>query len=309
MNHFQHENAIVESQDIGDNTRIWAFSHVLPGAKIGSDCNICDHTFIENDVIIGDRVTIKCGVQLWDALRVENDVFIGPNVTFTNDKYARSKQYPEKYQETYMEEGCSIGANATILPGIRIGAKAIVGAGSVVTHDVPPYAIVTGNPARIEGYISTYAEDQKLAITQANQVDRSTTYESGVQLIELGHLEDLRGNLTVGEVDKELPFIPKRIYTMSDVPSKHVRGAYSLKSCHRFIVCMNESVQIVCDNGKYRHQICLDTPTVGLYVPNLIWTSFYKFSKDTILTVLASNTYSSDDYLRDYAQFKEYISS
>src|SRR5215469_12222781 len=118
---FQHPNALVESSRIGAGTRIWAFSHVLPGAVIGADCNICDHVFIENDVIIGDRVTIKCGVQIWDGLRLEDDVFIGPNATFTNDPFPRSKIRPARFERTLIKRGASIGANATILPGITVG--------------------------------------------------------------------------------------------------------------------------------------------------------------------------------------------
>ncbi len=145
--------SIVETESIGPNTRIWSFTKILAGAVIGSDCNICDHVFIENDVRLGDRVTVKCGVQLWDGIRVEDDVFIGPNATFTNDLFPRSKQYPEKFQETILRKGCSIGANATILCGIEIGERAIVGAGSVVTKNVPPDAIVYGNPAVVQRYI------------------------------------------------------------------------------------------------------------------------------------------------------------
>jgi UDP-2-acetamido-3-amino-2,3-dideoxy-glucuronate N-acetyltransferase len=150
---FSHEHALVEpGAEIGDRTRIWAFTHVLAGARIGADCNICDHVFIENDVIVGDRVTIKCGVQLWDGIRLADDVFIGPNATFTNDLFPRSKKYPESFLQTHIQSGASIGANATILAGLTIGEKAMVGAGSVVTKDVPPYAIVVGNPARIIRY-------------------------------------------------------------------------------------------------------------------------------------------------------------
>lgn len=149
-NHFVHEHAIVEAGAvIGTNTRIWAFAHILGGAKLGADCNICDHVFIENDVLVGDRVTVKCGVQLWDGLRVADDVFIGPNATFTNDLFPRSKQYPEKFSLTFIERGASIGANATILAGVRIGEQAMIGAGSVVTKDVPARAVVIGNPARV----------------------------------------------------------------------------------------------------------------------------------------------------------------
>jgi acetyltransferase-like isoleucine patch superfamily enzyme len=149
---FKHSHALVESEHIGANTRIWAFVHVLPDARIGSDCNICDHVFIENDVIIGDRVTVKCGVQLWDGVHLEDDVMVGPNATFTNDLFPRSKQ-PFELRRTIVKRGASIGANATILCGITIGEKAMVGAGSVVIKDVPDGAVVVGNPARIIRYM------------------------------------------------------------------------------------------------------------------------------------------------------------
>jgi len=140
--------ADVQSESIGLGTSIWQFCVVLPEAQIGNECNICSHCFIENDVIVGDRVTVKCGVQLWDGLRIENDVFIGPNVTFTNDMQPRSKQYPEVFYQTIIREGASIGANATILPGIEIGQGAMVGAGAVVTKSVAAGLTVVGNPAK-----------------------------------------------------------------------------------------------------------------------------------------------------------------
>ena|ERR1035437_5490170 len=143
-----HPLADVQSSSIGRDTRIWQFSVVLPEAKIGERCNLCSSVFVENDVEIGDDVTIKNGVQLWDGLRVGNKVFIGPNVTFANDRYPRSKCYPAEFLKTYIEDGASIGANATILGGVRIGAGAMVGAGSVVTRDVPAGELWVGNPAR-----------------------------------------------------------------------------------------------------------------------------------------------------------------
>ena len=151
---FVHPLADVASGDVGDGTRIWQFVVVLAGAKIGVDCNICAHVFIENDVVIGDRVTIKSGVQLWNGLRLRNDVFVGPNATFTNDRYPRSKHHHDKYLETIIEDGASIGAGAVILPGLTIGAGSLVAAGAVVTKDVNPRSLVCGNPARHVRFIA-----------------------------------------------------------------------------------------------------------------------------------------------------------
>lgn len=144
-----HKLSDVQSSNIGKNTNVWQFSVILPGAVIGDDCNICAHTFIENDVLIGDRVTIKSGVYLWDGVTLEDDVFIGPCVAFTNDKKPRSKAYPEQFLRIVVKKGASIGANATILPGVVIGEGAMVGAGAVVTKDVPANSTVVGNPARM----------------------------------------------------------------------------------------------------------------------------------------------------------------
>jgi acetyltransferase-like isoleucine patch superfamily enzyme len=143
-----HKLSDVQSQKIGENTNIWQFCVVLSGAEIGNNCNVCALCFIENDVKIGNNVTIKNGVYLWDGTEIEDDVFIGPNVTFTNDKYPRSKQYPEEFQKTIIKKGASIGANSTILGSVTIGEKAMIGAGSVVTKDVPAGELWFGNPAK-----------------------------------------------------------------------------------------------------------------------------------------------------------------
>jgi acetyltransferase-like isoleucine patch superfamily enzyme len=144
-----HALADVKSTDIGAGTRVWQFSVIFSGAKIGSNCNLCAHTLVEGDVVIGNNVTVKSGVFLWDGTRIEDNVFIGPNATFTNDPMPRSKVYPEAFQGITVKAGASIGANATLLPGITIGRNAMVGAGAVVTRDVPEGAVVVGNPARI----------------------------------------------------------------------------------------------------------------------------------------------------------------
>lgn len=148
---FIHPLSDVQSKNIGERTRIWQFVVVLPQAKIGEDCNICSHCLVENDVTIGDRVTVKSGVQLWDGLRIGDDVFIGPNATFTNDRYPRSGSRAFDLLNTFIESGVSIGAGAVILPGLRVGTGAMVAAGAVVTKDVPAGMLVRGNPAVIYG--------------------------------------------------------------------------------------------------------------------------------------------------------------
>jgi acetyltransferase-like isoleucine patch superfamily enzyme len=148
-----HSTADVQSKNIGPKTMVWQYSIILPNAIIGSNCNINANVFIENDVIIGDDVTIKCGVQIWDGIRIGNNVQVGPNVTFTNDSFPRSKR-PFKLKHTVLEEGVSIGGNATICPGLKIERFALIGAGAVVTKNVPAFTIVKGNPARVCGYIT-----------------------------------------------------------------------------------------------------------------------------------------------------------
>ena len=153
MNVFIHPKALVDDGvAIGAGSRIWAFAHLVKGAVVGKDCNICDHTFVEGGVRLGDRVTVKCGVFLWDGVVAGDDVFIGPCVAFTNDLRPRSRQYPRQFASTILSEGCSLGANSTILP-VNVGRWALVGAGSVVTRDVPDYAMVFGNPARVQAWV------------------------------------------------------------------------------------------------------------------------------------------------------------
>ena len=146
---FIHPNSDVQTKQIGEGTRVWQYVVILPGAVIGRDGNICSHCLIENKVVVGDRVTVKCGVQLWDGVTLEDDVFVGPNATFTNDREPRSRNAKATLLSTLVKKGASIGANATVLPGLTIGEGAMVGAGSVVTKDVPPRTLVIGNPARI----------------------------------------------------------------------------------------------------------------------------------------------------------------
>lgn len=307
MKYFIHPTALVASNQIGDKTKIWAFCNILKGAKIGRDCNICDHVFIENDVIVGDRVTIKCGVQLWNGITVENNVFIGPNATFSNDKYPKSKKYLKKSLKTLIKVGASIGSNATILPGITIGQNSLVGAGAVVTKDVPPNAIVMGNPARITGYTHTRSLNKVGQNIDEAEKNQTSINIKGVKLITIPKISDIRGDLSYAELSKELPFIVKRIFTVYNVPTKDVRGEHAHRKLHQVLICLKGSVTVLLDDGKNCTEVVLSSPEFGIYIKPLVWSVQYKYSQDAILLVLSSDTYKAQDYIRDYEEFIKVI--
>lgn len=298
-----HEKAICESSSIGENTRIWAFAHILSGAIIGENCNICDGAFIENDVVVGNNVTIKCGVQLWDGIRIADDVFIGPNATFTNDKFPRSKEYPDEFLTTTVESHASIGANATILPGITIGTGAMVGAGSVVTKNIPPGAIVQGNPARIVGYTNSQKIDPVTNVDDAPSKSLLTVRNCFTQSIT--KVNDIRGDLVAMEISKDLPFNPQRAFMVFNVPGEEVRGEHAHFECEQFLLCIQGSISCLLDDGENKVEVTLNSPTVGLYIAPRTWGVQYKYSPDAILWVFASHAYDSSDYIRDYNTYLE----
>ncbi len=301
---FIHPQAIVEpGAQIGPGTRVWAFAHVLGRAVIGQDCNICDGVFVENDVTLGDRVTIKCGVQLWDGVRLEDDVFVGPNVTFTNDPFPRSKQYLKEVARTVVQRGASIGANATILPGLTIGERAMVGAGSVVTRNVPPNVIVFGNPARIKGYVDQSPLAVQKITAAGTQDERIPLDVSGAVLYNFPVVDDLRGRLTFAEYDRHIPFRPLRYFLVYDVASKEIRGEHAHRSCHQLLVCVKGSLHVLLDDGVHRQEVILDRPQSAVYIPPMVWAAQYQFTPDALLLVLASDVYQNEDYIRDYKQF------
>jgi acetyltransferase-like isoleucine patch superfamily enzyme/dTDP-4-dehydrorhamnose 3,5-epimerase-like enzyme len=254
--------------------------------------------FIENDVKVGDRVTVKCGVQLWDGITIEDDVFIGPNATFTNDIFPRSKVYPEKFLRTIVKKGASIGANATILPGITIGEGAMVGAGSVVTKSVPANATVMGNPARISVNVN---KEKKRAIG----LEIKDLQVNGVQLFTFKKYDDKRGSLTVGNFESEIPFLPRRYFVITGVPAGEVRGEHSHKECHQFLVCTSGSCNSTVDDGQNKLEVVLDSPNVGLYLPPGTWGVQHSYSAGASLIVFASHPYDNADYIRNYDEFKK----
>ena len=307
-----HSSADVKAEQIGNGTRIWQSVVVLQGSIIGSDVNINAHCLVEDNVFIGDRVTVKSGVYLWSGIRLEDDVFIGPNVTFTNDKFPRSKVYPDKFLSTIVEKGASVGGGAVLLPGITIGQGAMVGAGAVVTKSVPPYAIVTGSPARITGYVeakipSNAAKSDTIEIPADIDEKIIKVGVGNVNLHRLKMVRDMRGDLSAGEFPQDIPFEPKRYFLVFNVPSEKTRGEHAHKQCHQFLICVKGSCAVVVDDGKSRCEILLDSPATGIHLPPMTWGVQYKYSSDAVLLVLTSDYYSADDYIRNYSEFVDMV--
>ena len=307
-----HETADVQSRSIGERTRIWQYVVILPDAKIGKDVNICSHCLIEDDVVIGDRVTIKSGVYIWKGIRIGDDVFVGPNVTFTNDKFPRSKVYPETFLKTRVENGASIGGGAVILPGVTIGIGAMVGAGAVVTKSVPPYAIVVGSPARITGYVenatsSKFTENDVLLTTLTSETPSVRLGVGDVALYRLKLVRDMRGDLSIGEFPKDIPFEPKRFFLVFNVPSEKTRGEHAHRKCHQFLVCVKGSCAVVADDGQSRCEVPLKSPDMGIHLPPMTWGIQYKYSSDAVLLVFTSDYYDASDYIRSYSEFTKII--
>jgi acetyltransferase-like isoleucine patch superfamily enzyme/dTDP-4-dehydrorhamnose 3,5-epimerase-like enzyme len=298
---FVHPQAICNTQNIGSGTRIEAFSHVLAGATIGNNCLISGGVYIEDDVVIGNSITIKNGTQLWNGLRIEDDVVVGPNVTFTNEMFPRPEADQHAILHTRICKGASIGANATLLPGIVIGQNAIVGAGAVVTQSVPPYAIVIGNPASIVGYVNSTKEQDEQPSTNGTEI--VPTSVKGVMLCQFPKIRDLRGGLSVGEFERDIPFTPKRYFLVFDVPNRKVRGEHAHRHCKQFLICVRGALSVVADDGIARKEFLLDSPAKGLYLPPMIWGIQYKASPDAVLLVFASDYYDKADYIRDYDEF------
>ncbi|MEW6206696.1 MAG: WxcM-like domain-containing protein [Chloroflexota bacterium] len=305
-NVFIHPSAIVEQGAlIGEGTRIGAFVHILSSTRIGKDCHICDGVFVETDAVIGDHVTINSGVQIWSGVRLEDNVFVGPNATFTNRLFSPGNQRTEKIPPVCIRKGASIGANATILAGVEVGVNAIVEAGAVVTHNVPPNAIVAGNPARIRGYVD--ATERNIAPSKTALDETGELSVSGARLIRLPRVVDLRGSLSFGEYDKHLPFAPKRYFVIFGVPSMEVRGEHAHRAQHQYLVCLQGSCAVVLDDGKKREEVLLNQPDLGLHIPPMIWATQYKFTQDAILLVLASDVYDAGDYIRSYDEYLEVV--
>jgi serine acetyltransferase len=271
---------------------------VLPGARIGSACSIGGHTVIGEGAALGDRVTLRSGVKVAADVRLEDDVTVGADAVFSEDGPARDEA---NASPTLVRAGASIGANATILAGVTIGSSARVAAGAVVTRSVPPNSIVMGNPGQIVGYVDT--ADRRAADYAPGGPRIRATSLPGVALHYMRNVEDLRGNLSVGELGRDVPFEVKRYFLVYDVPSMELRGEHAHLQCHQFLIAVKGSLHVVADDGRQREEIVLDRPSLGLHLAPMIWGIQYRYSADAVLLVLASDHYDAADYIRDYDQF------
>ena len=239
-----------------------------------------------------------------NGVHLRDDVFVGPNATFTNDQFPRSRQWQENFPQTIVREGASIGANATILPGCEIGVGAMVGAGAVVTRSVPAHAIVTGNPARISGYASRRSAPAEPGGPASPGHEADSEPVGGVRVQRFAEHADLRGRLSAIEMPHPaIPFEVRRCFMVYDVPDVEVRGEHAHRECDQFLICTSGSVTVAVDDGEKRASVVLDHPTIGIYVPAMVWAAQFRYSSDAVLFVFASQPYDPADYIREYDEF------
>lgn len=317
-----HASAEVHSQHIGVNTHVSQFCVVCEDAKIGVDTKVGSHCYIDNNVVIGDRVTIKSGVHLWEGISIGDDVTVGPNVSFANAPFSNatseSSNTASESVHTVLEDGVSIGGGATLVAGITVGKGALVAAGSVVTKSVPAYTMVKGSPARVSGYVNRLSKtegDQVVNVSKLNSVplrgdQTEVALGAGASIVKrLKFVEDMRGNLSVGEFPSDIPFKPERYFLVFDVPNQEVRGSHAHKECEQFLICVKGSLNVMVDDGSVRSEVVLDSPDLGVYIPPLVWGTQYRYSEDAVLLVFASHSYDDADYIRDYKDFQSIAKS
>jgi hypothetical protein len=178
----------------------------------------------------------------------------------------------------------------------------MIGAGAVLTHNAPPNAILVGNPARIVGYEGVHAEPASVT-PASSEAAVSSVRVKGVGLVRLPVVDDIRGMLSFGEIQKDVPFEVKRYFLVFGVPSRHVRGEHAHRKLHQFLVCVHGNCNVLVDDGLNRQEFGLDTPGIGLHISPMVWAVEYKYSSDAVLLVLASDFYDASDYIRDYSEF------
>lgn len=270
-----HPLASIETKDIGENVTIGPFAQIAQGTKIGSDCAIESHVSIGPNTELGNHVVIGAGSHIAKDVHVEN--------------------------------GVKIGANSTILPALTLGRNSLVAAGSLVERSVPANAIVSGNPARITGYVNLTAHEDPRPRSPATARSPQSIVNC-VKLVDFPNFPDLRGDLCVGEFKRQVPFVPERYFLVYNVKSSEIRGEHAHRECEQFLLCVKGSCSVVVDDGKEREEFMLDSPTRGIYLPPMTWGVQYKYTSEAVLLVFASHRYDPADYIRNYDEFLTEVS-
>jgi UDP-2-acetamido-3-amino-2,3-dideoxy-glucuronate N-acetyltransferase len=297
---FIDPSARFEAEDVGAGSRVLAYARVGRGVTIGRNCVIHDHAVLVGDVTLDDDVAVHVGAQLLGSVHLEQGVAVGAGAL------VGAGSLEGEPSRSIVHRFASIGVNATVLPGVVIGRHAVVEPGSVITQNVPANAVVSGNPATIVSYVDTGDDEtpSEILTTAVLLADISNTRVRGVTLHRLTHARDLRGSLTAAEF-AALPFAPRRFFTVYDVPSESVRGAHAHRECSQFLVCLAGSVSCLVDDGTTRDKVHLENRAIGLHIPPMIWGTQWRYTRDALMLVLASNPYDPDDYIRDYEEFLE----
>lgn len=275
---------------------------ISPQASVAADCQVGNFTTIEDAVTVATGVVIEGGSRLPSGLVVEDGVRVCDHAVFVSGSGGSSA--------TRLRRGCRVGANATIGEDVTIGEGAVVEPGAVVRQDVPPFAIVEGNPAAVVGFAQTGVANRAGSGTDSGtQTKVVESKVRGVLLYTMPFISDPRGNLTVGEFGPHLPFMPKRYFMTFQVPSAKVRGEHAHRECAQFLMCVHGSCAVMVDDGVNREEYLLDKPTVGVLVPPMTWAVEYKHSADSALMVFASQHYDPGDYIRSYEEFLREVST
>jgi carbonic anhydrase/acetyltransferase-like protein (isoleucine patch superfamily) len=255
------------------------------------------HAHVSKSATIGAGSSIDVGAFLPGNVRIGNYVTVGPNVTFEDSGDSGSNL------EILVGDNVFIGAGAVICSGLTIASGSRVSPGAVVNRSVPQGAIVEGNPAQIVGYVDAQRPQPVSGTGSVGTQQNEELPVKGVRIVNFPVIPDLRGMLTVGEFEKQIPFVPKRYFMVYGVPNREVRGEHAHLECHQFLICVHGSCTVVADDGYRKVEVVLDSPNKGIYLPPLTWGIQYKYTDSALLLVFASHYYDSDDYIRNYDSF------
>lgn len=299
---FIHDRAVCTPIQIGVGTFVRADVRMSPSARVGRNCSIFEGVIVEDDVVIGDRVIIKNQAKISEHVIVGNDTFIGSDVVIHG--HLSGSETP---QQTKIGRNVYLGDGVEVLANVIIGDFAVIGAGVLVAKSVPDHAVLSGTPAQILGKTTTPGFGPSMNRLEDDVVNAQQTSVKGVTLHDIHKVQDERGNLSMGEFGRNIPFMVSRYFLVYAVPAGEIRGDHAHFKCHQFLIAVNGSISVVADDGVNREKFVLDRADKGLYLPPMTWGVQYEYSKDAVLLVLASDYYDNEDYIRNYDEFIAHI--